>query len=90
MTIAASKEEIREWFIEGVNGKHKYMVVVYDLMEFPDNSDTAYYADSTEKVLDMVARFRKDELSEVMEVYDLMADMDAQLAEKRAWHLPLS
>ena len=85
--IAAGKEEIGKWFIKGVKQGHKYMLIVYDRMEYPDNSDSPYYANSAEDARDKVNSFRNDEMCEVMEVYDLAADMDAQLAEKRAWNL---
>ena len=86
--IAAGKEEIRQWFIEGVEKDAKYMLIVYDRMDFPDNSDSPYYAESADSAQGILRDFNNDPMCEVMEIYDLSADMEAQLAEKRTWRLP--
>ena len=86
--IAAGKEDIRKWFIKGVELGACYMLVVYDRMDYPDNSDAPYYAYSINKARSIYREFSNDPMCEVMEVYDLCADMEAQLAEKRAMHLP--
>lgn len=86
--IAAGKNEIREWFQEGTAKGYEYMLVVYDRMEYPDNSDSPYYAADEESAWNMLFDFRRDSMCEVMEIYDLSRDMEEQLAEKRAWNLP--
>jgi len=86
--IAAGKEEIREWFRKGVETGRKYMLVVYDRMEDPDESDSPYYADSDEDAVNTYLAVSSDVFCKVIEVYDLTADMEEQLAEKRAWRLP--
>ena len=86
--IIAGKKEIREWFVKGVKKGKKYMLVVYDQMDAPDEVDSAYYADSDEDAVDTYRAFSSDPFCKVMEVYDLTADMEEQLAEKRAWRLP--
>ena len=86
--IIADKKEIREWFAKGVKKGKKYMLVVYDLMDAPDDMDSPYYADSDEDAVDTYYAFSSDKFCKVMEVYDLTADMEEQLAEKRAWRLP--
>jgi len=85
--IAAGKEELRKWFKKGVEGGHKYMLIVYDRIEDPDEADSAYYADDEQGAWDMVSRFNADEMCKVMEVYDLTANMEKQLKQKRAWNL---
>ena len=86
--VAAGKKEIREWFVKGVERGKKYMLVVYDLMDAPDEMDSPYYADSDADAVDTYCAVSSDEFCSVMEVYDLTADMEEQLAEKRAWRLP--
>ena len=88
--IAAGKDEIKKWFMEGAAKGHKYMLVVYDRTEYPQNSDSAYYADSADSARDKVRVFSNDPMSKVMEIYDLMSDMETQLAEKQVWNLPLA
>ena len=86
--IAAGKEELREWFEYGVKNKHKYMLIVYDQMEAPDDADSAYYADDKDEAWKLVGTFNNDPMSKIMEIYDLTMDMESQLAEKRVWNLP--
>ena len=86
--IAAGKEDIREWFIKGVEREAQYMLIVYDSMEHLDGPDSPYYAESMERAHGIIRGFDSDPMCKIMEVYDLTADMEAQLAEKRAWHLP--
>ena len=86
--LAAGKEDIREWFCEGVENGRGYMLIVYDRMEAPDEMDSPYYADSLEEAFDTYDAVSSDEFCTVMEVYDLSADMEEQLAEKKTWRLP--
>jgi len=86
--IAAGKEDIRNWFIRGVEEGQKYMLVVFDRMELPDDPDSPYYADSAKEAKRIYKSVSSDVFCSVMEVYDLSADMEEQLAEKKAWRLP--
>ena len=86
--LAADKDDIREWFCKGVENGRSYMLIVYDRMEPPDEMDSPYYADSLDDAFDTYDAVSSDEFCTVMEVYDLSADMEEQLAEKRAWRLP--
>ncbi len=85
---AVGQSEIREWFQKGVDKGAKYMLIVYDRMGGPDDFDSPCYYDTAEDAEEALADFGRDELSKVMEAYDLSLDMEFQLAEKRAWHLP--
>ena len=86
--IAAGKEDIRKWFKDGVKKGQKYMLIVYDRMDYPDDPDSPYYAEDAESAWKKLKSFRHDVMCEVMEVYDLSADMEAQLSVKRAWNMP--
>ena len=86
--IAADKKEIRGWFEKGMESGSKYMLVVYDQMEPPDEMDSPCYAVSDEDALETYSAYNSDMFCTVMEVYNLTLDMETQLAEKRAWHLP--
>ena len=44
------------------------MLVVYDRMEYPDDSDYPSYADDVEEAQNKVSAYDKDELCKVMEV----------------------
>ena len=86
--LAPGKEQIRQWFINGVKEKKKYMLIVYDQMEPPDEMDSPCYAVSDEDALETYSAYNSDIFCKVMEVYNLKMDLETQLAEKRAWHLP--
>jgi len=64
------------------------MLIVYDRMDAPDEPDSPYYADSPKHAKRIYNSVSNDPFCKVMEVYDLTADMEEQLAEKRAWRLP--
>ena len=86
--MAAGKEDIRAWFEEGVADGMKYMLVVYDRMGGPDDFDSPYYYQTAKEAQKAYARLSGESLYEVMEAYDLSMNIEIQLAEKRAWHLP--
>lgn len=77
-----TREEIGQWFDEGVAKGSAYMVIVCDTFDW---GDYPVYC-STEQV----ARQRTlspGEMQRVMEVYDLSADKVEQLNKRRNWAL---
>ena len=80
--IAAGKSDIRKWFIKGVGQKQAYMLIVFDRMDI-DDPDSAYYAQNEQEARELARKFDDDPMCKVMEIYDLSADMEAQLKEKR-------
>ncbi len=82
--MAASKDEIREWFLRGVKAGARYMLVVCDTF---DHDDYPSFVKPGVDVKAVVAGRNGHEMQRVMEVYDLTKDMDAQLAEFRAWNV---
>jgi len=52
-----------------------------------DEPDSPYYRDSEDEARASVHDINNDPMCKVMEVYDLTADMEVQLAMKRAWSL---
>lgn len=80
--MAATKDDLRRWFQHGVASGHRYMVVLCDTYDWEDYDK---YADTRERALEIVAS--PGDMQKVMEVYDLNMDMEAQMAEHRAWHL---
>lgn len=80
--MAATKADLRGWFRHGVASGHKYLIVLCDTYDWEDYDK---YADSREGALEIVAS--PGDMTKIMEVYDLTMDMEAQMAERRAWHL---
>ena len=85
--IEAGKEKFREWFIEGVENGHMYMLVVYGRLRGElNNSDFPIYAAGAESVLSALSTY-SDEYCTVIEIYDLAADMEPQLTKQPAWNV---
>ena len=82
--MAASKKQIREWIERGVETGATHVIIVYDSWDY---EDYPVYVDKDQSVnAEIDARDGRNMLS-VMEVYDLSMDIEAQLAEYRAWHV---
>lgn len=80
--MAATKDDLRRWFQEGVTRGERYMVVMVDHVDFEDFPE---YTRDHSHALHLIAH--PGQSLRVMEVYDLAMDMEAQMAEHRAWHL---
>ena len=81
--MAATKAEISEWFDVAVAKGARYLLVVCDtfgLEDYPVHAQTA------DECLALCAA--PGDMQRVMEVYDLSADKDEQLAEHRTFRLP--
>ena len=80
--MAASKQDIRDWFQRGVGGGATHMIIVCDTF---DQEDYPVYVKPGEDPHEQAKDYR-GEFSRVMEVYAMHLDMEAQLAEERAFH----
>ena len=82
---AASKDDIKRWFQEGVKDNQDRMIVVcdtYDWSDFPVY--TKGLKEFTKRYLEIVSK----DMNKVMEVYDLKMSLDFQMDEHRAFHYP--
>ena len=82
--MAATKQDISEWFNRGVQDKADYMIVVCDTYDW---DDYPVYANKS----DVHAKYQEHNgpnMQKVMEVYDLHSDKDEQMNERRANRLP--
>lgn len=82
--MATTREEIRQWFLEGQRGGKTHMVVVCDTF---DHEDYPVYVYPNGNVHEVVEAYDGKNMQRVMEVYALFLDMEGQLAERRAFHL---
>jgi hypothetical protein len=75
--------EIRAWLVEGQRQRAGHVIVMVD--DF-DHEDYPVYvelgADVEQRLVDITHNMQRP-----MEVYDLALDIEAQLAEHRAWHV---
>lgn len=82
--MAATMQDIRGWFNRGVAEGSKRMVVWCDTFDWEDYPQ---YTDLTGEDLKFyTSKENGQNMKQLMEVYDLTADRDAQLAERRAFH----
>lgn len=80
-----SRNEIAEWFEEGVIQDATHMLVVWDTF---DNSDYPVYVTREELVTEVVQRYQAKPMDRINEVYVLdPARCLEQLAETMPWHL---
>ncbi len=77
--MAASKQDIRRWFLTGRAQGATHMVVVCDTF---DHEDYPVFVKPGENPRDR----QSDGMGRVMDVYAMHLDMEAQLAEERAFH----
>ncbi len=79
-----TNNEIKEWFVRGKDKGASRMIVVCDTFDY---EDYPVYCDVGE-VGDAVRKYSNtNNMSRVMEVYDLNMNMEDQLSEHRAYHL---
>lgn len=76
----ATKQDIKEWFIEGV-GKFTHMLIICDTYDWDDYP--LYCISANEARLKMAS---PGEMQRVMEVYNLSTDMEKQLEEHRSFN----
>lgn len=82
--MAATKTDLIVWFRQGVEDGYQRMIVWCDTFDYDDYPE---YSDRTGQLLrDYVDAKKANPMTQLMEVYDLTADMDAQMSESRAFH----
>lgn len=81
--LPTTREDIAQWFEWGIKEKATHMLVVYDRFSYEDFPDFVHKGESVQA---KIAYWNSQDLSWVMEVYNLRMDMNAQLDEQRAWH----
>lgn len=78
-----TREDIAAWFSHGAREGYRYMLVVCDTC---NHEDYPVYVMTDDACL---AKYKAPGyMQRVMEVYALAADMEAQLREIRAMHVP--
>lgn len=82
-----TKDDIRKWLITGKENSKEYMLVYCDTF---DNTDYPVYAKDCFEFWDIYGKptYTGKDMKRLMEVYDLSLDIEEQLNESRAYHLP--
>lgn len=82
--MAASSNNIISWFNRGVDENRKRMIVwcdTYDFSDYPEFSDLTGQA-----LMDYCSMYDGQNMRRLMEVYDLTADQEAQMAQRRVFN----
>lgn len=81
--MGTTREEIREWFEQGVKQGATHMIVACDTFDYEDYPVYVTPGQDPRAVAD---GYSGKNMQSVMEVYALHLDMETQLAERRAFH----
>jgi len=83
--MAATRQDIEQWLDEGKSKGATHIIVVCDTFDYEDYPVYVMPGTNGNAIL---KHYQCAEMQRVMEVYDLNMDIEAQLAEHRAWHPP--
>lgn len=82
--MAASREDVKNWIYAAKKRGATHMIVTCDTYEWEDYPVDVMPGESlTQKFSDN----NGPNMTKVMEVYAMHLPLDAQLAERRAWHM---
>lgn len=81
--MGTSRNDIRAWLVEGKKRGATHMIVAVDAF---DHGDYPVYVMKGEDVRERAGAIAKQPMTRVMEVYSYARNLDAQLAEQRAFH----
>ncbi len=77
---AATLKDIKQWFQNGMQQKASWMIIATDTYDY---SDYPIYCQTETEARETIATAGK-----IMEVYDLHAPQEPQMAKRRNWALP--
>lgn len=80
--MAVDKWMIESWLKCEKAAESDYMLVVWDTFDFED-----YPVYVSKEDLDDAIQQYSINMQTIMEIYNFSLDIDAQLAEQRAWHI---
>lgn len=81
--MSTTKPEIKEWLEDGKKKGATHMIVVCDTYDY---EDYPVYVLQDEDVRGKYEEYNGPNMQLVMEVYSYGRDLDAQIAERRAYH----
>lgn len=81
--MAASREDIRGWWMRGKGKNATHLIVVCDTFDY---EDYPVFVMPGEDAREKAAECGKQEMQRVMEVYNLSMELGPQMAEHRAFN----
>lgn len=84
--MATTKDDISRWFDEAKLDGASHLIVVCDTFSY---EDFPVHVKKVEDFWTVYKLYKKPEnMTSIMEVYDMNIPKDEQMAEQRAWHRP--
>lgn len=83
--MSTTQDTIRDWLRRAKEDNCTHMLVVCDTFDY---NDYPVFCESKEECLEQHKEHHLKNMQRVMEVYDLSIDIESQLKEVRAKHLP--
>lgn len=83
--MAATKQDIKSWLYEGLEKSAKYIIIVCDTYDW---EDYPVFIGENDDFWSRYNHYDGQNMQKIMEVYDLSMDIEQQLNEHRARHLP--
>lgn len=81
--MGTTKNQLRQWFDEGVEQNAAYMIIVCDTFDY---EDFPVYVAQDENVRERHSVETAKPMQKVMEVYNLGLDREQQMTERRAFN----
>ena len=81
--MATSKKEIAIWLEQGLEKGASHVIVAVDTFDY---EDYPVYVMPNQNIQIEIDNIRKQNMTRIMEVYNLSLDLNQQLKEQRAYH----
>lgn len=82
--MAAHLEDIQGWLKQAERQNCTHLIVVCDTF---DHEDYPVYVKQGEEVNQHIEHYRHASMQQIMEVYNMSMDLNAQLKERRAYNI---
>ena len=82
--MAASRQDIKRWLIEGKEENQRFVIVVCDTFDY---GDYPVYCKDVQEAKESYKKHNGVHMQRIMEIYDLEIPIDEQLKETKAWHI---
>ena len=82
--MATTRDSIRDWLNQAKDKGATHLIVATDTFDY---GDYPVFVMPHQVVADELSRLRKQDMTRVMECYNLSLPWDEQLSERRAFHL---
>ena len=82
--MVTHRSDIARWLEEGLEKKATHVIVVCDTFDY---EDYPVYILPGQNVKDEINRISRQQMTRIMEVYNLSMDLNAQMSQRRAYNV---